>query len=70
MMIKRSLAVCLAVCFLLTLAGCQLAVEDAGGTNNGDRLIGVFVTKEYLDLFDTEGYLNDNISKLSGSGKV
>ncbi|ABX42229.1 hypothetical protein [Lachnoclostridium phytofermentans] len=67
---KRILSMCLAVCILFTLTGCQLAKEDAGETNNGDRLIGVFVTKKYLDLFDMEGYLNDNISKLSGGGEI
>jgi hypothetical protein len=70
MKIKKTFAMCLAICILFTLTGCQLAKEDAGEDNNGDRLIGVFVTKEYLDLFDMEGYLNDNISKLSGGGDI
>lgn len=70
MKIKRILSMCLAICMLFTLTGCQLAKEDAGVDNNGDRLIGVFVTKKSLSLFDMEGYLNDNISKLSSGGEI
>lgn len=51
---------------LFILAGCQLAREDTGANPREDRLIGVFLTAEYLDLFDVEGYLNDNISSFSG----
>lgn len=69
MRIKRIITMCLAFCSLFALTGCQLAKENAGLSNNGDRLIGVFVTKEYLDLFDMEGYLNDNISKLTDGGE-
>lgn len=66
---KRIFASCLAL-LLLLLTGCQLAREDAGENANGDRLIGVFVTTEYLDLFDMEAYLNDNINKMSGGGEI
>ncbi len=57
---------------MLTLAGCQLALENeniSGGnaTAGNDRLIGVFVTMESLDLFDINGYLNDNKGSISGS---
>lgn len=54
---------------LSVLAGCQLAREDAGTDNNEDRLIGVFLTTEYLDLFNMEGYLNDNIGRFT-SGEI
>lgn len=48
------------------LNGCSLAKEDAGAIKevNRDRLVGVFLTTEYLDLFDMEAYLNDNIDKI------
>lgn len=69
MRIKRIITMCLAFCGLFALTGCQLAKENAGLANNGNRLIGVFVTKEYLDLFDMEGYLNDNINKLADGGE-
>jgi hypothetical protein len=62
----KIVAICLAALLLSMLPGCQLAREDAGTNASEDRLIGVFLTTEYLDLFDFEGYLNDNIGSLSG----
>lgn len=62
----RIAAVFLAVIMISNLTGCQLALKDAGTSINKDRLIGVFLTKEYLDLFDIEGYLNDNTGSFSG----
>ncbi len=58
--------ICLTALLLSILTGCQLAREDAGTKASEDRLIGVFLTTEHLDLFDFEGYLNDNIGSLSG----
>jgi len=58
-------AVCCAL-VLCILSGCQLALENAGANVYEDRLIGVFVTNEHLDLFDFEGYLNDNPGSLQG----
>lgn len=49
---------------LLTLDGCQLAREE--GAASGDRLIGVYVTEEYLDLLDMEAYLNDHMGQVLG----
>lgn len=53
---------------LFSLMGCQLALKDAG--ENQDRLIGMFVTTEYLDLFDTEGYITDNAPFLTGGETI
>lgn len=60
---KMMIAVCCAL-ILCAVSGCQLAVESAGDDASEDRLIGVFVTMEYLDLFDFEGYMNDNFDSL------
>jgi len=51
---------------LLTLmCGCQLAKEDLSSENmQRDRLIGVFITLEHLDLFDDERYLEDNLNSI------
>ena len=49
---------------ILSMTGCQLARTDLEST--GDRLVGVLVTKEYLDLFDMEAYLNDNLNLFKG----
>ncbi len=53
----------------LALSGCQLARKDAQ-TGGGDRLAGVLVTTEYLDLFDMDRYLNDHAKQIMKSGTV
>ena len=60
---KVIFSVCCALA-LCTLAGCQLAKDSAGA--DADSLIGVLITTEYLDLFDFNGYLNDNINSFLG----
>ena len=62
---KMMIAVCCAL-ILCALTGCQLAKESAGTNAYEDRLIGVFITTEYLDLFDFEGYLSDNYNSFQG----
>ena len=59
------LSLCCAVIFCF-LAGCSLARADMGAQAREDRLVGVFITTEYLDLFDFERYLSDNLSSFSG----
>lgn len=57
----------------LVLSGCTLAREDTPeetGAGFEDRLIGCVVTTEYLDLFDFEGYLQDNLSDVLGDGTI
>ena len=50
---------------LSLLTGCQLARPELNGeAAEKDRLIGVFVTTEHLDLFDDEAYLNDHINTI------
>jgi len=63
---KSIVVICLAALLMSMLAGCQLAKEDGAESSNEDRLIGVFITTEHLDLFDYEGYINDNIGSLAG----
>jgi len=53
------------------LTGCQLALENMEiNAAYEDRLIGVFVTTEHLDLFDFESYLHDNIRGISGGNII
>lgn len=54
----------------MPLSACRLAREDSGAAEDADRMIGVLVTKEYLDLFDVEGYLNDNVGKLTDDALI
>ncbi|MEG1525795.1 MAG: hypothetical protein RRZ24_11335 [Clostridia bacterium] len=63
---NKLISVLLALSICLMFMGCQLALENAGGEIENDRLIGVLVTKEHLDLFDIEGYLNDHLNEFSG----
>jgi len=62
---KMAAALCCAL-ILCLLSGCRLAREDAGQDTREDRLIGVFITTEYIDLFDFDSYLNDNIGSFKG----
>lgn len=61
------------ITFLMTallfgLSGCQLARTDLQEEAQADRLIGMYITQEYLDLFDSEKYFNDHMGQLM-SGK-
>lgn len=49
---------------VFSMTGCQLARTDLQSSD--DRLVGVLVTEEYLDLFDMEAYLNDNLNLFNG----
>lgn len=64
---RRFVAVglCCMACALL-FSGCQLAREGEAAGQGESRLAGVLITTEYLDLFDMEGYLNDNSWKIEG----
>jgi hypothetical protein len=63
---KMFLAAIFAIIIALAFGGCRLASENA----EQGRLIGVLITDESLDLFDTDGYIGDNIGKLSSGGEV
>lgn len=58
---KKILALCLVFIMSLLITGCQLALEEESESNDGDRLIGVLITREYLDLTDYEKLINDNL---------
>lgn len=62
----------LGVCAILicTLAACSLAREEASDNPREDKLIGVFITTEYIDLFDFDRYLNENLSGFQGGAIV
>ena len=51
---KKLIALMLVACVMLT--GCRLATDEVNGDGllNEDRLVGVVVTTEHLDLFDLE----------------
>jgi hypothetical protein len=63
---RKILIVFCCVLLVCAFSGCQLAKESAGTNAYEDRLIGVFITTEYLDLFDFDGYFNDNSKGFQG----
>ena len=64
---KKISAILLALMLLLTMSGCQLARTETEKTK--DRMVGVLITRDYLDLFDMEAYLEDNL-KITGGDIV
>lgn len=62
-------AMCLSAAAIL-LGGCSLAVPGAGTEEAGDRLIGLFITPESLDLYDTEGDLQDHGAQLMNQDEI
>lgn len=44
--------------------------EEGGAEGGADRLIGFFVTREPLDLFDFDAYFEDNASKILSGGEI
>lgn len=65
---RRLIAIFLAVCLL---TGCQLASTEQKESRLEDKLVGVFVTFDHLDLaFDMQGYLNDNAHSISDGGEI
>ena len=66
MMRSKKLFALLSIFILsLSVTGCQLAKEEGLQSSIEDRIIGVFITKDYIDLFNMEEYLKDNHGKLS-----
>lgn len=66
----KKLAVALIFVLALMLPGCSLLREE-GEPADADRLVGVYITENYIDSFDFEAYVQDNASSLSGgSGEI
>lgn len=69
-MYKRMLLCCLLAAALL-LSGCSLARPETQSANRAeDKMVGVLVTREHLDLFDMERYFQDNAEKIVTGGTV
>lgn len=68
------LACVLIASFILGASGAvTFAKDEPTDSWNGeskDRLIGVFITTEYLDLFDFESYFQDNADKMISSREI
>lgn len=68
------LACVLVVSFILGVTGAVIFAKDEPTDNmnsaSKDRLIGVFITTEHLDLFDFESYFQDNANKVLSGGEI
>lgn len=60
----------LAASFILGAAGAVTFAKDEPADAGKDRLIGVFITTEYVDLFDSESYFKDNADKVLSGGEI
>ncbi|MBE5960674.1 MAG: hypothetical protein E7256_04710 [Lachnospiraceae bacterium] len=70
---NKIIALCLmAAIFISGLNGVWLADESAATATQKkeDQLIGVLITKEYLNLFDTESYLKDHFGSMIASSNT
>ncbi|MBQ6550405.1 MAG: hypothetical protein IJL78_03265 [Lachnospiraceae bacterium] len=57
--------------FSLGAAGVIKVKSDKAETGEGQtKLIGVFITREYLDLFDSDRYFEENTAKLAEGGVI
>ena len=65
----KKLAIALIFVLALMLPGCSLLRED-GEPADADRLVGVYITENYIDSFDFEAYVQDNASSLSGGSEI
>lgn len=65
----KKLAIALILALALMLPGCSLLREE-GEPADADRLVGVYITENYIDSFDFEAYVQDNASSLSGGGEI
>ena len=62
----KKLSILLSLCLALALGGCSMLREEA--SPGEDRLVGIYVTPEYIDTFDFEAYFEDNASQLLSGG--
>jgi hypothetical protein len=60
----------LAALILSALFGCTLARPYIGAAPNEDKLVGLFVTAEYLDIFDLEGSADETPGMFTDGNKV
>lgn len=69
---RKLYALLLALLLATGCWGCGLAHPEwsAEAAPAGDRLIGVYVTTEYLDLFDFDGWAADNGHNINGDIKI
>ena len=63
---RQSLTAALCTVMILGLPGCRLAREDFATDTSEDRLAGVFISTEFIDLFDFEQFFGNNRGRAEG----
>ena len=69
-MSRKLFAIMTALVVIGFLSGCQLAHESTAVNEGRDKLIGVYISYDYVDLFDVESYINDNARFSDGEIKI
>lgn len=71
MKIKNVIVLFVVLAMLASMGGCRLAIDEAEvEIDEADSLIGAFITREPLDLFDFEAYFRDNADKFVVGGET
>ena len=65
----KKLSIALILALALALSGCSMLRED-GAPAQEDRLVGIYITPEYVDTFDFASYAEDNASSLINGGEI
>lgn len=67
----KKLSIVLILTLALALSGCSMLSEDTAPAQD-DRLVGIYITTEYIDTFDFEAYFAANAAELveSGGGEI
>ena len=67
---RKSFIAILVLGLMVLINGCSLAKEDAGESASQDRMIGVVFTRESVDLFDMDAFLEDNIAEVANGKDI
>lgn len=67
---KKIFMLILTLIATFALTGCQLALQNGATGKSQDKLIGVYVSYDYVDLFDFESYMNNNLKFSGGEIKI
>lgn len=59
---------CICLFLAFSLWGCSLALPGAGADSRDDRMVGVFITREYLDFLNMGQYRDDHPSASAQGG--
>lgn len=71
---KNIIIIIVCIAFIAFVLGSTDTIHLVNASENeevsADKLIGVLITEEYLDLFDSEQFFTDNIDRLMSGGEI